>query len=90
MTLVCVLVTVAFLALVLQFPGGGVPRHVLVKVHAVLAVIASERKKEIKIVFILKLNILFSLCVVITLASSVHHAGDVFQLLLLWDTPKNG
>ena len=45
MALVRVLVTVAFLALVLQFPGGGVPRHVLVKVHAVLAVIASERRK---------------------------------------------
>ena len=51
MTLVRVLVTVAFLALVLQFPGGGVPRHVLVKVHAVLAVIASERKKEIRNIF---------------------------------------
>ena len=45
MALVCVLVTVAFLALVLQFPGGGVPGHVLIEVHAVLAVIASERKK---------------------------------------------
>ena len=47
MALVRVLITVAFLAFVLQFPGGGVPRHVLVKVHAVLAVIASERKKGI-------------------------------------------
>ena len=84
MALVCVLVTVAFLALVLQFPGGGVPRHVLVKVHAVLAVIASERRKKYKKL----IKKLLSLCVVITLASSVHHAGDVFQLLLLWDTPK--
>ena len=84
MALVRVLVTVAFLALVLQFPGGGVPRHVLVKVHAVLAVIASERRKKYKKL----IKKLLSLCVVITLASSVHHAGDVFQLLLLWDTPK--
>ena len=84
MALVRVLVTVAFLALVLQFPGGGVPRHVLVKVHAVLAVIASERRKKYKKL----IKKLLSLCVVITLASSVHHAGDVFQLLLLWDTSK--
>ena len=84
MALVRVLVTVALLALVLQFPGGGVPRHVLVKVHAVLAVIASERRKKYKKL----IKKLLSLCVVITLASSVHHAGDVFELLLLWDTPK--
>ena len=51
MALVCVLVTLAFLALVLQFPSGGHPGDVLVKVHAVLAVFASERKEEMKIFF---------------------------------------
>ena len=61
MALVRVLVTVALLAFVLQFPGGGVPRHVLVKVHAVLAVIASESRKGIKLVFILK-HLVLTLC----------------------------
>ena len=51
MALVCVLVTVALLAPILQFPGGGVPGEVLIKVHAVLAVFASERKEEMKIFF---------------------------------------
>ena len=75
MALVRVLVAVALLALVLQLAGGGVPGDVLVEVHAVLTVVTSGENE-------LKINprarYLSSLCVVITLASSMNHAGDVF------------
>ena len=42
MALVCVFVAVALLTLVLQLPRGWVPGDVLVEIHAVLAVVASE------------------------------------------------
>ena len=46
-TLVCVLVTVTFLALVLHLASGGSPGDVLVEIHAALAVIAPEQDIEL-------------------------------------------
>ena len=47
MALVGVVVAVAPLALVLQLAGGGAPGHVVVEVHAVLAVVTFAKFKVV-------------------------------------------
>ena len=85
MTLVSVLITVALFAFIFQFSSGWTPRHIMVKVHTVLTVIAPKRWK---LKHIRKSHCLISLLlgIMVTFTFSMNHARNILMFFFLRNT----